>query len=319
MGFPDFHHTHILDSEQFSRKDIETILDFTNSIESLSKADKLWGLLRGKILASLFFESSTRTRLSFETAMNRLGGRVISTVGFQFSSISKGETLYDTMKMVEAYADIAVIRHPVEGSSRIAAGAVSMPVINAGDGIGQHPTQALLDFYTIFREKGSVEKLRIAFIGDMKFGRTIHSLIKLLRHFDVELVLISPVDLALPESYRKELVKNNTHFEETEDTKAMWDCDVAYVTRIQEERFADRGEYERLKNSYNINRAFVLASRKPTLIMHPLPRVNELSTDVDDLPNAAYFRQASYGVYVRMALLCLCLKQGLPDTRVFGV
>ncbi len=304
----EFPHVHILDADQFSRQDIEIVLEKTKTIEALSKEDRVWGLLRGKVLASLFFESSTRTRLSFETAMNRLGGRVITTVGFQFSSISKGETLYDTMKMIEAYADIAVIRHPEEGSSRIAAAAISIPVINAGDGIGQHPTQALLDLYTIHKEKGGLDGLKIAFIGDLKFGRTIHSLIKLLRHYNVEIVLISPVDLALPESYRKALQKNKTKFEETEDIKALWDCDVAYITRIQEERFVDRSEYEKLKNSYTINRAFVQASRKQTMIMHPLPRVNELSTDVDDLPNAAYFRMAKYGVHVRMALLCLCLK-----------
>lgn len=312
MEFPDFPHTNILDADQFSRKDLEVILEQTGKMEQLEQARRAFGLLEGRILASLFFESSTRTRLSFETAMNRLGGRVISTVGFQFSSISKGETLYDTMKMIEAYADIAVIRHPVEGSSRIASAAVQMPVINAGDGSGQHPTQALLDLYTMFKERGGVDGLRVAFVGDLKFGRTIHSLIKLLQHYDVEMVLISPVDLALPESYRKELRKKNKVFEETEDTKALWDCDVAYVTRIQEERFVDRSEFERLKNSYSINRAFVMASRKSTLIMHPLPRVQELSTDVDDLPNAAYFRMAHYGVLVRMALLTLCLRVPLP-------
>ncbi len=283
---------------------------YTQRIEEMGK--DVFGLLEGNVLASLFFESSTRTRLSFETAMNRLAGRVVSTVGFQFSSISKGETLYDTMKMIEAYADIAVIRHPVEGSSRIAAAAVNIPVINAGDGAGQHPTQALLDLYTIFKEKGKLQGLKIAFVGDLKFGRTIHSLVKLLAHYDVEMIFISPVDLALPESYRKDLRKHGVTFEEEEDIKALWDCDVAYITRIQEERFVDRSEYQRLKDSYAINRAFVLASRKPTLIMHPLPRVSELSTDVDDLPNAAYFRQAAYGVIVRMALLCICMGKEMP-------
>ena len=313
MSFQSFAHKHILDADQFSREDLDYFLRYTDRLGALMEAKKAFGILDGFILASLFFESSTRTRLSFETAMNRLGGRVISTVGFQFSSISKGETLYDTMKMVEAYVDMAVIRHPVEGSSRIAAAAVDIPVINGGDGIGQHPTQALLDLYTMYKEKKGIDGLRVAFIGDLKFGRTIHSLLKLLLNFNVEMVLISPVDIALPESYRKALRKNNTDFEETEDIKALWDCDVAYITRIQEERFADRAEYERLKDTYSINRAFVQASRKDTLIMHPLPRVNELSTDVDDLPNAAYFRQAGYGVIVRMALLCLCLRQELPE------
>lgn len=309
----DFPHTNIIDSHQFDREDLDTILQATDHIVKLKEQNRLFGVLEGKLMASLFFESSTRTRLSFEAAMNRLGGRVITTVGFQFSSISKGETLYDTMKMVEAYADIAIIRHPVEGSSRIAAGAVNIPIINAGDGAGQHPTQALLDLYTIVRERGIPDKKRIAFIGDLKFGRTIHSLVKLLTHYETEFVFISPVDLALPESYRKELRSMNIAFEETEDLKAMWDCDVAYITRIQEERFTDRADYDRLKDSFIVNRAFVQASRRPTLLLHPLPRVNELSTDVDEMPNAAYFRQAAYGVDVRMALLCLCLRAELPE------
>ena len=312
MSCAIFPHDNILDAEQFSTSDLQTILSYSQKIFHNKKHSELFSLLQGRILASLFFESSTRTRLSFESAMHRLGGRVISTVGFQFSSISKGESLYDTIRMIEAYADIAVIRHPTEGSSRIASAAVGIPVINAGDGAGQHPTQALLDLYTIFEERQNVDGLRIAFVGDLKYGRTIHSLIKLLYHYKVELVLISPVDLALPVAYRKELQAQNVTFEETEDVKAIWDCDVAYITRIQEERFTDPNEYKRLKNAYIINRSFLAASRKETLIMHPLPRVNELSTDVDDSPHAAYFRMAEYGVAVRMALLLLCLQIKLP-------
>ena len=302
-----FKHRNILDAEQFSYDDLQIILEYSQRISRQDKSS-LSHLLEGYILASLFFESSTRTRLSFETAMNRLGGRVISTVGFQFSSISKGESLSDTMKMIEAYSDIAVIRHPIEGSSRIAAAAIETPVINAGDGAGQHPSQALLDLYTIFAERKQINGLRIAFVGDLKYGRTIHSLIRLLYHYEVEIILISPVDLALSSSYKKELEARNMPFEETEDIKRVWDCDVAYITRIQAERFADRAEYEKLKDSYSINRAFLIASRRNTLIMHPLPRVQELSTDVDEMPNAAYFRMARYGVYVRMALLLLCLR-----------
>ena len=302
-----FSHRNILDADQFSKQDLDFILAKTERMKDLMDRKEAFGILNGKILASLFFEASTRTRLSFESAMERLGGRVISTVGFQFSSISKGETLFDTMKMIESYADIAAIRHPVEGSSRIAAGAVKIPVINAGDGIGQHPTQALLDLYTILREKGTLDGLNIAFIGDLKYGRTIHSLIKLLRHYNVKFYLISPEDLKLGSKYTRELKEASVAFEETEDIKALWECDVAYVTRIQEERFPDRKEFERLKDTYRVNKELVLGSKKQTTIMHPLPRVNELSTDVDDLPNAAYFRQAEYGVVVRMALLSLCL------------
>ncbi|EKN97575.1 aspartate carbamoyltransferase [Leptospira interrogans] len=304
-----YNHKNVLDTEQFSKPDLDFLIGKIRVMERLVEQNKAFGILTGKLLASLFFEASTRTRLSFEAAMERLGGRVISTVGFQFSSISKGETLYDTMKMVEAYADIAVIRHPVEGSSRIAAGAVKIPVINAGDGAGQHPTQAILDLYTIISEKGTLDGLTVAFIGDLKYGRTIHSLINLLRHYKVHLFLISPPELALPESYKKALQGYSLTLEETTDIKAVWDCDVAYVTRIQEERFPDHKEYERLKDLFKVNKELILASKKNTTVLHPLPRVNELSTDVDDLPNAAYFRQARYGVVSRMTLLCLSLGQ----------
>ncbi|AKP25063.1 Aspartate carbamoyltransferase [Leptospira interrogans serovar Manilae] len=304
-----YNHKNVLDTEQFSKPDLDFLIGKIRIMERLVEQNKAFGILTGKLLASLFFEASTRTRLSFEAAMERLGGRVISTVGFQFSSISKGETLYDTMKMVEAYADIAVIRHPVEGSSRIAAGAVKIPVINAGDGAGQHPTQAILDLYTIISEKGTLDGLTVAFIGDLKYGRTIHSLINLLRHYKVRLFLISPPELALPESYKKALQGYSLTLEETTDIKAVWDCDVAYVTRIQEERFPDHKEYERLKDLFKVNKELILASKKETTVLHPLPRVNELSTDVDDLPNAAYFRQARYGVVSRMTLLCLSLGQ----------
>lgn len=305
----NFSHRNILDTLQFSKEDLDFLIQKTPIMEGLLESGEAFGLLRGKLLASLFFEASTRTRLSFEAAMERLGGRVISTVGFQFSSISKGESLYDTMKMIEAYADIAVIRHPVEGSSRIAAGAVKIPVINGGDGAGEHPTQALLDLYTIIREKGELDGLTICFIGDLKYGRTIHSLINLLRHYKVHIYLISPAELKLPDSYKKTLNQYPATWEETTDIKHIWDCDVAYVTRIQEERFTDHREFERLKDIYKVNKELILASRKNTTVLHPLPRVNELSTDIDDLPNAAYFRQAKYGVVVRMVLLCLLLNK----------
>ncbi|MCP5512511.1 MAG: aspartate carbamoyltransferase [Leptospiraceae bacterium] len=309
-----FPHKNILDADQFTKEDLDFFIEMTHRMKDIYQSGKAFGILRGKLLASLFFEASTRTRLSFESAMERLGGRLISTVGFQFSSISKGETLYDTMKMIEAYADIAVIRHPVEGSSRIAAGAVKMPVINAGDGAGQHPTQALLDLYTIKSEKNTLENITIGFIGDLKYGRTIHSLIKLLKFYKINAVLISPEELALPDSYKRDLKDYPMSIEETRDIKAIWDCDVIYVTRIQEERFADHKEYEKLKETYKINKELILASKKNTTVLHPLPRVSELSTDVDDLPNAAYFRQAEYGVVSRMALLCLCL--GVPIREI---
>lgn len=308
-----FPHKNILDTDQFTQEDINFIIKKTNIMRELERRGTAFGLLNGKILASLFFEASTRTRLSFESAMERLAGRVISTVGFQFSSISKGETLFDTMKMVEAYSDIAVIRHPIEGSSRIASAAVKIPVINAGDGAGQHPTQALLDMYTIISEKKEIDGLTIGFVGDLKYGRTIHSLIKLLRYYKVHLYLIAPAELYLGESYKRGLEKYPITYEETSDIKAIWECDVIYVTRIQEERFSDHKEYERLKEAFKVNKELILASKKDTTVLHPLPRVNELSTDVDDLPNAAYFKQAEYGVFVRMTLLCLCLGIDIPE------
>ena len=310
-----FSHRNILDTEQFSREDLDYIIKKCSLMETLYRANQSFGILEGKLLASLFFEASTRTRLSFESAMNRLGGRVISTVGFQFSSISKGETLYDTMKMIEAYADIAVIRHPVEGSSRIAAGAIKIPLINAGDGAGQHPTQALLDMYTIISEKGGLDNLTVGFVGDLKYGRTIHSLINLLRNYKVHVILISPKELRIPELYKKDAKNHPITLEETTDIKSIWDCDVIYVTRLQEERFSDASEFEKLKKTYRINKELLLASKKNTTVMHPLPRVEELSTDVDSMPNAAYFRQAENGVVVRMALLCLCLQIEIPRLK----
>ena len=297
----------VLSAEQFKKEELLKLIHSSTEIEAALKLKRQIPLLDEYILATLFFEPSTRTRLSFEAAMHRLGGRVISSVGVQFSSLSKGETLFDTLKMIEAYADICVIRHPVEGASILAAENISIPVINGGDGAGEHPTQALLDLYTIYKHKKNIfiknEKLKIAFIGDIKYGRTIHSLLLLLRWFNFEIILISPAELSLPEKYKTKLIDANIRFTETEDVAAIKDCDVAYVTRIQAERFDDLSEYEIFKDRYIVNKNMISGCDKDIIVMHPLPRLSEVSIDLDNTPAAVYFEQANNGLYMRMALL----------------
>lgn len=262
--------------------------------------------LKGKILASLFYEPSTRTRLSFETAMIRLGGQVITADGIQFSSLYKGESIEDTMKMVSQYADIIAMRHPEQGSADRAAAAASVPFINAGDGPGQHPTQALLDLYTIAKECGKVEGISIAMVGDLRFGRTVHSLSFLLGLFPgITFKFLAPAELAMPEKVTSFLDEKQLKYAAISSLEEAMQCDVLYMTRIQQERFTDRSEYERLKNSYCLT-ADIAKSGK-AIIMHPLPRLQEIALDVDPLPNAAYFRQAGNGVPMRMALLKLLL------------
>ena len=260
-------------------------------------------------MASLFYEPSTRTRLSFETAMRRLGGSVITAVGMQFSSLYKGETIHDTGKMIESYADVIAMRHPDKGSVAELAEAASVPVLNAGDGPGQHPTQGLLDLYTIYEEKGKVDGLTVAMSGDLKYGRTVHSLCYLLGHFDVKLVFISPNELKMPEKVISYLDEHGVEYTETEDFDGAIreGVDVLYCTRIQKERFADAAEYERLKNVFILDKAKAMTGKGDMTIMHPLPRVGEIKEDTDELQGAAYFRQARNGVTVRMALLAMVL------------
>jgi aspartate carbamoyltransferase len=296
----------ILHGNQFSKKDIETIIKVASNFEKgLKKKDSLT-LLKGKILATLFYEPSTRTRLSFEAAMQRLGGGVISMGSVESSSVAKGETLTDTVRTVSQYADVIVIRHPRTGSAREAADAVPIPVINAGDGTGQHPTQALLDIYTIKKELGSLENLTISMVGDLKYGRTVHALVELLSLYETRLYFVSPHTLRIPEEITSHLKQKGIEIEETEDMmKAASASDLIYMTRIQKERFTDLSEYEKLKGSYIINEEFLKKLKKKITILHPLPRVDEISTDVDVYPGAAYFRQMRNGVFVRMALLSM--------------
>ncbi len=302
----------ILSAQQFTPQDLGEILELSRLLEERLRKTRNLKLLDDYVLATLFFEPSTRTRLSFEAAMHRLGGRVISTVGVQFSSLAKGETLFDTLKMVESYSDVCAIRHSVEGASTLAARSIKIPVINAGDGAGEHPTQGLLDLYTIHR-RGYLEKpdFSVAFVGDIRYGRTIHSLVQLLSRYKTRMVFISPPELSLPDKYRKLLDAAGVSYSETDDIAMLREVNVGYITRIQEERFTDHREYEKFKDAYVVDRELVETCRKDLIIMHPLPRLSEVATDLDNHPAAAYFEQANNGLYVRMALIL-----GLLDVRL---
>ncbi|MGC8849148.1 MAG: aspartate carbamoyltransferase [Candidatus Bathyarchaeia archaeon] len=272
-----------------------------------SIAEKRPKLLEGRILANLFFEPSTRTRLSFESAMLRLGGEVVGFHEARGTSVEKGENLADTIRVVENYADLIVIRHPLEGAARLAAEFAEIPVINAGSGPGEHPTQALLDLYTIRREAGRIDGLEIGLVGDLKYGRTAHSLAYALSRYDVRLHFISPELLRM----REEVLRDIRGKVEVEEWRSLDEVigrlDVLYVTRIQKERFVDPAEYEKVKSSYRITLKDLENAKERLVIMHPLPRVDEIDYKVDDTPHAKYFRQVGYGVLVRMALISLIL------------
>lgn len=299
----------IISISQFDRESLERIYEASSFIEKKIKQGEELDILRGRILASLFFEPSTRTRFSFESAMERLGGSVISTTGVTFSSMAKGETLSDTIKTIERYADVIVIRHSEKGSAQIAADNSVKPVINAGDGAGEHPTQALLDFYTIKKEKGDISGLKIAMVGDLKYGRTIHSLLMLLSKYEnVEFYLVSPDQLKIPGKYIEILKKQGLAFKETANLEeALSKADVLYMTRIQKERFEKKDDYEKLKDSFILDKKALIKAKKDMTIMHPLPRVTEISLEVDSDPRAVYFDQVENGLYVRMALFALVL------------
>ncbi len=296
----------VLRADQFSTEEIDRILGEARRYEAALDAGEVLDELRGKVLATLFFEPSTRTRLSFETAMLRLGGRVVTVAEATSSSAAKGESLHDTIKTVEGYADVIVLRHPRIGAAEEAARATDVPILNAGDGAGQHPTQSLLDLYTIVKEQGKVAGLTIALVGDLKNGRTVHSLADLLANYDVGFTFVAPEPLRMPREIVERLRSKGIAIREAESlADAIETCDVLYMTRIQRERFDDPGEYDRLKDAYVLDRAMLAGGKKTITIMHPLPRVNEIATDVDGLPGAAYFRQAANGVPIRMALLAM--------------
>jgi aspartate carbamoyltransferase catalytic subunit len=288
----------------FSKEEYIKILDLAEEFEKSPKQS----ILEKYVVATLFFEPSTRTRLSFESAANQLGARVIGFSDATNSSVSKGESLKDTIMTVANYSDIIVMRHPREGSARFASEVSKVPVINAGDGGNQHPTQCLLDLYSIRKTQGKLDGLNIAFVGDLKYGRTVHSLVMALCNFNSTFHLVSPIELKLP-SYVKMHIKNNNlnYFQYTELSDVMETVDIVYMTRIQKERFSDPIEYEKVKNSYILSSA-MLSNCKPNMrVLHPLPRVNEINEDVDVTDQAYYFQQALNGVYVRQALLASIL------------
>ncbi|MDI9642807.1 MAG: aspartate carbamoyltransferase [Archaeoglobales archaeon] len=291
---------HLISIEDLTKQEILKILDKAEEFEDVALGIRKCRILEGKILANLFFEPSTRTRISFETAMKRLGGEVVNISAQEASSIAKGETLADTIKVVSNYCDAIVIRHFLEGAARFAAENSAVPVINAGDGAGQHPTQTLLDLYTIRKECRKLEKLSIALVGDLKYSRTIHSLIKALTLFNSKIYLISPEILSLPEDFLEEL---NGNFQKARLEEVIEEIDVLYVTRIQKERFLDEEEYRKVAGSYRITPQVVEKLKSDAIILHPLPRVDEIDIKVDKMRQARYFKQAFYGVPVRMAIL----------------
>lgn len=299
-----FYGQDILSVKQFERPDLGYVFEVAHEMRQMVQRVGSFDLLKGKILANLFYEPSTRTSSSFISAMERLGGSVIPISEVRYSSVAKGESLPDTIRTLEQYADVIVLRHPLVGSASEAAEAASVPVLNAGDGAGEHPTQALLDLYTIRDELGRLDGLKIAMVGDLRFGRTVHSLTRLLSKYDVELSFVSPEILRLPLDLMNEARDAGLKVRETYSVADVIDqVDVLYMTRVQKERFTDLEQYEELKGFYVITPELMRQARRDMIVMHPLPRVGEIAPEVDDDPRAAYFRQVKNGMYVRMALL----------------
>ncbi len=313
LPFGDYHSApfygqDILSVKQFSHDDLEYIFSVAREMREMVLRVGTFDLLKGKILANLFYEPSTRTSSSFTSAMERLGGSVIPINEVRYSSVSKGESLPDTIRTLECYADVIVLRHPEVGASALAAQYARKPIINAGDGVGEHPTQALLDLFTIVSELGEVDGLTVTMLGDLKYGRTVHSLARLLSSYNVRLNYVSPDILRMPPEIIEELkVKGVQQAEYDNLDTILPETDVLYVTRVQKERFSDQAEYELVKNAFVITTETMKLAKEQMVVMHPLPRVGEISMDVDDDPRAAYFRQMEYGLYVRMALLAMVL------------
>lgn len=296
----------IISIKDFSKKEINYILSHSKKMVSYAKGERCTDILKGKVLSSFFFEPSTRTRLSFESAMNRLGGRVIGFADPTATSQKKGESLADTIRMADSYSDVIVVRHPQEGAARLAAEFADVPVLNAGDGAGRHPTQCLLDLFTILIEKKKIEKNNIVLLGDLKYGRTVHSLAYALSLFSTELTFVSPENLKMPKEVIQECRELGVEPKHTSNLeKAIKDADVLYVTRIQRERFPDAEEYNRVVGTYRVDNDLLKQAKENLIIMHPLPRITEIHPEVDKTPHALYFKQAFNGVPVRMALLSL--------------
>jgi len=296
----------IISIKDFSKKEINYILSHSEKMVPYAKGEKCTDILKGKVLSSFFFEPSTRTRLSFESAMNRLGGRVIGFADPTATSQKKGESLADTIRMADSYSDVIVIRHPQEGAARLAAEFADVPVLNAGDGAGRHPTQCLLDLFTILIEKKKIEKNNIVLLGDLKYGRTVHSLAYALSLFGTELTFVSPENLKMPKEVVQECRELGVEPKHTSNLeKAIKDADILYVTRIQRERFPDAEEYNRVVGTYRVDNDLLKQAKENLIIMHPLPRITEIHPEVDKTPHALYFKQAFNGIPVRMALLSL--------------
>ncbi|MBU3191556.1 aspartate carbamoyltransferase [Clostridium bowmanii] len=299
---------HLIDPMDFTLMELEEIFNYADEI--IENPAKFSHICDGKILATLFYEPSTRTRLSFEAAMLRLGGQVLGFSEAKSSSAAKGESVADTIRTVECYADIAAMRHPKEGAPKVASMNSKMPVINAGDGGHQHPTQTLTDLLTIRNIKGTLSNLTIGICGDLKFGRTVHSLIKAMsRYENIKFILISPNELTIPTYIKTEVLgKNNIEFLEVEKLEGViGDLDILYMTRVQKERFFNEEDYIRLKDSYILDKDKMKKAKKDMIVLHPLPRVNEIAVEIDTDPRACYFRQAKYGMYARMALIAKLL------------
>lgn len=299
--------------EDLSKDTILYLLEMAQEFEKHPNRE----LLKGKVVATLFFEPSTRTQLSFQTAANRLGARVIGFSDAKTSSTTKGETLKDTILMVSNYADIIVMRHYIEGAAQYASEVAPVPIVNAGDGAHFHPSQCLLDLYSIYKTQGTLENLNIYLVGDLKYGRTVHSLLTAMRHFNPTFHFIAPKELAMPQEYKLYCQEHGIRFEEhtefNEDVIA--DADILYMTRVQKERFSDLMEYERVKNVYILKSAMLGKARGNMKILHPLPRVNEIAYDVDDNPHAYYIQQAKNGLFARQAIFCHCLGISLEEVR----
>lgn len=305
----------IISVEQFTKSDLDQLFEVTARMKRIKEMNGSTDILRGKILANLFYEASTRTDASFSIAMKRLGGEVHNIVGVQFSSVSKGETLADTVRVLSGYTDVLVLRHPQQGAAATAAQAIHaqcrltgngpVPLINAGDGVGEHPTQALLDMYTIVQKFNRIDGLTVAMVGDLKHGRTVHSLARLLSFYSgVKLILIAPPSLQMPPDLLDELRRRGVETRVAASIEEVSrEADVWYITRVQKERFDNEDAYRSVQGSYSVNAETVSRMRPEAIVMHPLPRVGEISEDVDSLPQAVYFEQAVNGMYVRMAIL----------------
>jgi aspartate carbamoyltransferase catalytic subunit len=292
----------------FNVEEIMEVIDKSNKMLQFASSGHPERPLSDKIVATLFYEPSTRTRLSFESAAMRMGARVLGFGSLEGSSVAKGESLSDTIRIVNSYSDAIVLRHPSEGAARLASEFADIPVINAGDGAGQHPTQTMLDIFTMWKEAGPINGKSIGFVGDLKYGRTVHSLSRALSMFDASLFFISPEELKIPKHIKKEIEKNVSVKETRSLEDVIGELDVLYVTRIQKERFPDIEEYKKVAGTYVIRPSLLSMAKKNLIVMHPLPRIDEIPPDIDNLPQARYFKQASYGVPVRMAILDLILR-----------